>query len=69
MPTIIKSKRGQVAALSRSRLPTDPELIEARRTLAAENLAKYVANVIAKAPPLTAEQRDRIASILHGGAA
>lgn len=69
MPATIKSTRGRVAALTRSRADDDPELVEARRTLAADVLAKYVASVIAKAPPLTAEQRDRIAAILHGGIA
>lgn len=70
----IKSGRGRVAALTRSRPADDPELVEARRDLAAEVIAQHVAKVVAKAPPLTPEQRDRIAAILRstdpiGGAA
>lgn len=56
--------RGRVAALSRSRRPDDAELIEARRRLAAEKLASYVSRVVAEAPPLTNEQRHRIAQLL-----
>lgn len=59
--------RGRVAALSRSRRPDDPELIDARRQLAAANIASYVERAVAKAPPLTAEQRDRIAILLRNG--
>jgi hypothetical protein len=33
----------------------------------AEHLEAYVAKVVASAPPLTDEQRDRVASILRGG--
>lgn len=57
--------RGRVASLSRSRPATDPDLIEARRALAAEKLAAYVSKTVAEAPPLTSAQRDRIASLLR----
>lgn len=60
--------RGRVAALTRSRTPDDPELVAARRDLAAANLAAYVSRVVAAAPPLSAEQRDRLAILLRGGA-
>jgi hypothetical protein len=63
----VTSGRGRVAALSRSRHPDDPELITARRDLAALNLEQYVLRVVAEAPPLSDEQRDRIAAILRGG--
>lgn len=56
--------RGRVASLSRSRSANDPDLIEARRALAAEKLAAYVAKTVADAPPLTDAQRDRIAALL-----
>jgi hypothetical protein len=65
----IKSGRGRVAALTRSRPPSDPDLLAARRDLAADVIAQHAAKVVAKAPPLTDEQRDRIAAILRGGAA
>jgi hypothetical protein len=60
-------QRARVAALTRSRPPDDPELVEARRDLAAEGIAQHIAKVVAKAPPLTSAQRDRIAAILRGG--
>lgn len=69
MSTPLLSARGRVAALERSRTPDDPELIDARRTLAAEGLAAHAARVVAEAPPLTSEQRHRITAILRGGGA
>lgn len=48
----------------------DPARIEqTRRDLAAERLASYIAKVVDAAPPLTDEQRDRLAVLLRGGAA
>ncbi|WP_156442349.1 hypothetical protein [Mycobacterium sp. IS-1556] len=32
-------------------------------------LSEHIARVVAEAPPLTAEQRDRIAAIIRAGAA
>lgn len=65
------SKRAKVAALSRSRTKDDPELLTAKQDLAASKLAQYVEKVVAEAPPLTAEQSDRIAALLRpaGGGA
>lgn len=57
--------RGRVASLSRSRPATDPDLIDARRDLAAAKLDAYIKKVVAEAPPLTDEQRDRIAALLR----
>ena len=57
--------RGRVASLSRSRPATDPDLIDARRDLAAAKLDAYVKKVVAEAPPLTGAQRDRIAALLR----
>jgi len=59
--------RGRVAGLSRDRLPDDPELLDAKRNLRAENLAVHIAELVDAAPPLTAEQRDRLAALLRGG--
>lgn len=59
-----KSYRGQVAALSRSRAADDPELLTARRELKAARLAEHVERTLAAAPPLTAEQRARVARLL-----
>lgn len=56
--------RARVAALSRDRKPNDPELIDARQSLKAARLEDHVARAIADAPPLTDEQRGRIAALL-----
>lgn len=66
--------RARVAALSRDRASDDPDLIEARRALRAERLAAQIAAQVDAWPPLTPEQRDRLAGLLRpatvgGGAA
>ncbi len=68
MSRAVYAERGRVAALSRSRTPDDPELVEARRALADELLAARIARLVAEAPPLTPEQRDRLAGLLRGSA-
>lgn len=63
MSSPVLQARAQLAVATRRR---DPEQIaNARRDLAAEKLAQYVARTVADAPPLTAEQRDRIAALLR----
>lgn len=62
-------ERGRVAALSRSRPADDPELIEARRNLAACGLEEYVQKLIANWPPLSPEQLERITGLLTAGGA
>jgi hypothetical protein len=59
------TERARVAGLSRDRKSDDPELVAARRDLKAARLEDYVASVVASAPPLTPEQRDRIAALLR----
>jgi hypothetical protein len=53
--------------LTRSRQPDDPDLVDARRNLKAERLAAYIQKAVDQAPPLTPEQRDRLALLLRGG--
>lgn len=60
------TERARVAALSRSRTPDDPELVDARRSMRTERLADHIRRVVDEAPPLTTEQRSRLAAILHG---
>lgn len=65
-------ERAKVAALSRcvgngERSADDPELAQARLNLRALRLEEHVRKVVTEAPPLTDEQRDRIAAILRGG--
>lgn len=62
-------ERARIASLSRSRAADDPDLIEARRNLRAERLADHVQRVVSEAPPLTDDQRARIAALLRPGAA
>lgn len=57
-------ERARVASLSRSRPPDDPDLVAARRNLRAAHLAEYVRKAVEQAPPLTAEQRARVAAAL-----
>lgn len=58
-------ERARVASLSRSRPADDPDLLDARRNLRAERLAEHIAKVVGEAPPLTPEQRDRLAVLLR----
>lgn len=64
----ITHERARVASLTRSRSADDPDLLDARRNLAAERLARYIRQTVDAAPPLTPEQRDKLALILTGGA-
>jgi hypothetical protein len=61
-------ERARVASLSRSRTADDPDLVEARRNMRAERLADHIAKVVAQAPPLSNEQREKLAQLLRGGA-
>lgn len=46
----------------------NPERVEdARRDLAAAKLEQYITDVVAAAPPLSAEQRERLALLLTPG--
>lgn len=55
--------RTRVALLSRHH-PGSSELIEARRELAEAKIAAAIERIVADAPPLTAEQRNRLAGLL-----
>jgi len=69
MSSPVLSARARTAALVRHH-PDHPEIAApARRELAAAMLAEHVARVVADAPPLTTEQRDRITSALWAGSA
>ena len=57
--------RARYAALSRDRAPDDPELLDARRNLRAERLAKAIRETVDAAPPLREEQRTRLAALLR----
>jgi hypothetical protein len=59
------SERARLASLTRSRTPDDPDLIAARRNLRAARLEDYIRRTVDAAPPLTPEQRDRLAVLLR----
>lgn len=58
-------ERARVASLSRSRTQDDPELVSAKRNLAAERLAAYIRTTVNGAPPLTEAQRTALAAMLR----
>ena len=62
-------ERARVAALHRHRAADDPALTEAQRDLRAARLEAHVRAVVDAAPPLTAEQRARLAALLRGSGA
>ena len=59
------SERARLAALSRHRRADDPELIAERTRLRAKQLEDHVRSVVETAPPLSDEQRARIADLLN----
>lgn len=66
MPSKVIQARSKVGVASRRGNPE--QISNARRELAAAKLEAYVAAVLAEAPPLTPEQLDRIAVLLHSKA-
>ena len=64
----VAHERARIASLSRSRTVDDPELVEARRNLRAASLEAHVKRILSEAPPLSDEQRRRLAGLLTGGA-
>lgn len=61
--------RARVAALTRSRTPEDPELIDARRALKAARLEDQIRFTLTGTPALTDEQRDHLAALIRQGVA
>jgi hypothetical protein len=59
-----RHERARIAALTRSRDPDDPDLVAARRNLAADRLERHVRDAAAQ---LTPAQRDRLTVLLAGG--
>lgn len=62
---LVSHHRARVASLSRSRSHDDAELCAARVDLRVARLSDYIRRSIDAAPPLTAEQRDRLALLLR----
>lgn len=57
-------QRARVAALTRHRDPSDPELKKARFVLREEALVSAVERAVASAPPMTKSIRDRVMALL-----
>jgi hypothetical protein len=65
VPAKSQALRLAVAAAGGAARSSNQELItQTRRDLATERLASYIAKVVAEAPPLTPEQRTRLACLL-----
>lgn len=61
-------QRARVAGLSRDRAPDDPDLLAAKRDLRATRLEDHIRQVVDAAPPLTEEQRERLAALFRRAA-
>jgi hypothetical protein len=59
------SRRNRLNAMQRHHGRDDPRVVEMRREVAADAIARYVRKVVDEAPPLTADQRDAIAALLR----
>lgn len=65
MPSSPKTERARLAANVRHHPEADHT--ELRRELKTVTLAEHIKRVVDAAPPLTSEQRDRLAVLLRGG--
>lgn len=63
-PQVAKA-RSNVAVQSRTHGPNAPQTVEARRGLLEAKTADYIEKVLAQRPPLTDEQRTRLAELLR----
>lgn len=70
MSTEVLKARSRLATLSRRSVAASSDQIDdARRDLAEAKIVNYVEKIVAAAPPLSDEQRDRIAALLRAGGA
>ena len=69
----VHTARARAAVLTRHHGADSPKTLNAHRDLAAEKIAAYIERTVAAAPPLSDEQRTRLAGLLApasaGGAA
>jgi hypothetical protein len=65
----VRAARGNLASKC-AKYPADhPEVVEARRTLVAANLADHIERIVNGFPPLTNEQLNRCAALFQAGKA
>lgn len=62
--TTARRERARYAALLRSRAANDPDLLEAHRLMREEAFVNAVSRALKNSPPLTAELRARIDTLL-----
>ncbi len=62
----LRAQLGTVAAQARKGRASAEDVAKARREYAAQALADHIARVVSEAPPLTNEQRERLALLLRG---
>jgi excisionase family DNA binding protein len=55
--------------ISRDRKTDDPKMLAAKRDVRASRAEEYIRQLVAEAPPLTEDQRARIAALLRSGGA
>lgn len=60
----VSHHRARIAALSRDRLPDDPELLQARRALALARTEVAIRRAIEAAPPLDPDALARIRALI-----
>ena len=60
-----RTQRARKAGLSRTYPPDHPKVVEADRTLKALRLQEYIKRNLAEAPPLSEEQRAKLAELLR----
>ncbi len=63
-----KTDRARVTAMHRHR-PNDPKTDELAAKFKADRLPQHIRHVVDSAPPLTPEQKDRLAVLLRGAGA
>ncbi len=64
-----QNARARRAINTRHHGPDSPQAVEALRDLRAARAEDYIKSLVDAAPPLTDEQRDRLALLLRGTAA
>ncbi|MFI7203319.1 hypothetical protein [Micromonospora aurantiaca (nom. illeg.)] len=64
MADVVLSKRGRYAALKRRHGADHPATEAASRELREASLARHITRLVDQAPPLTDEQRARLAGLL-----